>query len=99
MVALYGLVLSHDDTTQASLPPSTALVIDDVIKTITGNTALSKTSCMLSGALGIVIQSDFVGLYWNENAADLEHSTPQVQKKILLDIKENLHIWVKKVQA
>lgn len=99
MVALYSVAAAQG----GKLPLMDALVIDDVIKVVKGDATtanpLANARCGMKGALGIVMQGDFAGMYWDENVLDLESSTAESRAEKLAGIKENLQSWVKKVQA
>lgn len=94
MVALYGLVLPD-----AKLPLMNALVIDEVMEIVKGNQVLVDMPCTIPGALGVTMQANFIGLYWDEQLDNRQKNTPQLHAEKLTYIKESLQTWAKKVQA
>lgn len=96
MVPLYGIVLPD-----AKLPMMHALVIDDVIEVLEGDISLADQPCDIKRVLGITMQANFIGVYWSESIQESNKSLSNVSQldKKLENIKENLQMWAKKVQA
>lgn len=94
MVALYGLVIKD-----AKLPLSNALVIDNIIEVIEGDIALNDDTCGVFDALGITMQANFIGIYIKESLGAPAEMKPEKIEERLNNLKENLQMWAKKVQA
>lgn len=93
MVALYSLVVP-----EAKLPLSEALVIDHSIEVVKGDVTLADQPCPIDDALGLVMQANFIGIYIKE-ALVAKQNTADIFDARLKKIKENLQMWVEKVQA
>lgn len=80
MVAFYSVIVQD-----GRMPLVQALVKDQKLQVVSGNDTLNQQPLALYGAYAVEMQSNYVGIYWDEEA-DLQGTQLDVMKETLLGL-------------